>query len=455
VIENPGRPVQALLRVRHSNGSWRWVEGVARNMVSDPAIQAVVINSRDVTEHKGAQEELEARVRQQAAVAELLQSALAGSDVSTLMDETTRTLAETLDVEFALVFELKPGLDVLRLSSGVGWKEGVIGFELPAFPGTPAGDTIQSLEPVVVEDLERDARFPRSEVLVAHGIASAVIVPVIGQDGPLGLLGAYSTETRKFGPDDVNFLRVVAGVLADGLGRLGAEKELRRTLNILQATDAERRKLLSRLIKAQEEERERIAADIHDDSIQVMTALSLRLQMLKDELTDPDQLARLEDLEKVLEKTIARLRHLLFELRPPALDREGLTPALRDYLEKMTEEDGARYTLENKLVAEPATEARVIVYRIAQEALVNVRKHARASNVDVLLDEREGGVFVTIQDDGRGFEAEVANVGIPGHLGLTAMRERAEMAGGWFKIDTRPGGGTSVQFWVPAEKVYS
>jgi signal transduction histidine kinase len=342
---------------------------------------------------------------------------------------------------------------VLKLVSGLGWREGAVGaWELPVLEGTPAGRALATRQAVIVEDLAGERGFPDASFLREHGVVSGVTIPIIGQEGPLGVLGVHADMPRTFSEDDVDFLRSVATVLADGLERLRKEEELHRTLGILRATDDERRRLLSRLVRVQEEERERIAADIHDDSIQVMTALSIRVQMLRDELFDPEQLDRLDELERVLEKTIGRLRHLLFELRPPALDREGLTAALREYLERMGEEDGPAYSLDDRLVGEPETEARVIVYRIAQEALMNVRKHARASTVDVSLDERDGGVFVSIRDDGQGFSPDNARVGLPGHLGMTAMRERAEMAGGWLKILSRPGSGTSIDFWVPAEK---
>jgi signal transduction histidine kinase len=91
----------------------------------------------------------------------------------------------------------------------------------------------------------------------------------------------------------------------------------------------------------------------------------------------------------------------------------------------------------------------VIVYRIIQEALANVRKHARARRVAAHLESSDGGYRVRVSDDGRGFSAEQLARAIPGNFGLTSMRERAEMAGGWWRVGGRPGGGTEVEFWVP------
>jgi signal transduction histidine kinase len=116
----------------------------------------------------------------------------------------------------------------------------------------------------------------------------------------------------------------------------------------------------------------------------------------------------------------------------------------------METESGLQTNLENRLIEEPPEAVRTTLYRIAQEALTNVRKHAQARRVEILLDSREGGVFVRVRDDGRGFAAPVEPDPGPGHLGLSAMRERAEMADGWCRVASLPEDGTTVEYWIPA-----
>jgi signal transduction histidine kinase len=203
-------------------------------------------------------------------------------------------------------------------------------------------------------------------------------------------------------------------------------------------------------VNAQEEERKRVAADIHDDAVQVMTAMGMRLHGFRKRLGG-DDLQALSNLEGTVATAIDRLRSLMVNLRPPTLDRQGLGPALHDALERMKQETGVSYHLNNKLRAEPAGDTRVVLYRIAQEALSNVRKHAKAKHVEVQLEDRNGGVFVGIRDDGSGFDPETAAGSAQGHLGLTSMRERAEMVGGWCRVETSPQRGAAVQFWVPAD----
>jgi PAS domain S-box-containing protein len=211
-----------------------------------------------------------------------------------------------------------------------------------------------------------------------------------------------------------------------------------------------RRQLEALLVHAQESERKRIAWDLHDDSIQVMTAVAFRLKALRRRVVDdPDFAAHLDELEDVVREAIGRLRGLLFELRPVVLDREGLGAALRQYLHTL-ESEGITFSLEIRLRAEPALETRVLLYRLAQEALMNVRKHSRAERVDVRVEDRGEGVALRVRDDGTGFSPE-RQTGRPGHLGLLAMQERAEVFGGWCRIRSLPGAGTTVDVWVPAQ----
>ena len=127
---------------------------------------------------------------------------------------------------------------------------------------------------------------------------------------------------------------------------------------------------------------------------------------MKRALSDPGQLRVLDELEGSVVHSVARLRHLLFHLRPPVLDREGLAPAIRMYLDEVLRDSPITYGVENRFESTPGPETRTILYRITQEALNNVRKHARAHHVDVLLEESHGGFLVRIQDDGQGFDLD-------------------------------------------------
>lgn len=212
------------------------------------------------------------------------------------------------------------------------------------------------------------------------------------------------------------------------------------------------RALLAHLVGAGEEERGRIAAAIHDDSIQAITAAGMRLQILRRGLDDPEQLQLLDELEKTIQLSISRLRHLLFELHPPALDTDGLSAALELYLLETQSEGATKHQLEDNLSVQPPVQVRTILYRIVQEVLANVRTHAQAQNVTVTLDQRDHGYRVRVTDDGIGFVPEELKP-VAGHLGLSAMKERASLAGGWLRIESAPGEGTTVEVWIPTLSV--
>jgi signal transduction histidine kinase len=228
---------------------------------------------------------------------------------------------------------------------------------------------------------------------------------------------------------------------------------LQTTVAELTAVDAERRRLLISLVKAQEEERRRIASEVHDDPLQIMAATRLRLGMLRAQLADasPDVAKDIEALEGTVTEAVDRLRRLVYELHPRSLQEAGLVPALEDYL-RTTLAEALRWRLDARLQVEPPAEVKVILFRIAQEALSNVRKHARANEVTITLDEQDGGVLLRVKDDGQGFTAGDRASGPMGHFGLQSMRERAEAAGGRWGIHTAVGEGTAVEVWVPTAR---
>ena len=241
----------------------------------------------------------------------------------------------------------------------------------------------------------------------------------------------------------------VVGVGLDVTELRQALEKLTTALERLSASDQQRRGLLRRLTMAQEEERKQIAEDIHDDSIQVMSAAGMRLSALYRRVETEEERAEVGAVEATVRTAIARLRRLMFELRPPALDRDGLAAALQLYVETAGRfGDDAITRIDDRFVAEPSPEVRAVLYRIAQEALTNVRKHAQASEVTVALTESGSGFGVSVIDDGRGFDQDTS-WGAHDHLGLTAMRERAEMAGGHLTIRSARGEGTEITAWIP------
>lgn len=240
------------------------------------------------------------------------------------------------------------------------------------------------------------------------------------------------------------------GIMIDVTREQEAEASLQRTNARLRELHETRSHLLSRLVTAQEDERRQIAVDIHDGPVQKLTAAVMRLDIARKRHPELGQSGEAERILEILRVALQGLRHMTFRLRPPILETQGLAQAILTFLRgEVGIEDGLAYRVEDALHAQPPEEIRVLLYRLAQEALVNVRKHARAGEVVVAVGHSDGGYLLRVADDGVGFESSRSPTSPAGHLGLTSIRERAELAGGWCRVRSRPGHGTVVQVWVP------
>jgi signal transduction histidine kinase len=318
-------------------------------------------------------------------------------------------------------------------------------------PCAPDRDDLQSR--VVFRDFiyiadQHDGSQESAWVLGALGVSNAVSVPWRAGDQRLGLLAAYdSNRPEGFSREDAWVLQK-AGLAAGLVRQLKlAEADLQETVERLQKVDAARLMLLKTVSTAVDNERKRFANQLHDDALQKLTAAELQLQRLGD-AARPD-VPILSQAQSLLGQTEDALRRLLFEVRPPALeDPEGLTESIRDRLAMFRSLTGIEAELELDLPEGLSYEFKSTVFRQLAEALTNIEKHARATRVQVRLTASDSGVHGLVVDNGKGFVVAERN-NLPGHLGLLALKERALMAGGWYKIESQPGLGTTIEFWMP------
>ena len=207
-----------------------------------------------------------------------------------------------------------------------------------------------------------------------------------------------------------------------------------------------RTEFLTRLVFAQEDERRRIAREMHDQFGEQLTALAVRIRALKDACaTDATWRGHVESIETIAQRLDRDVDHLVWELRPTALDDLGLRAALANYVQDWSTRVGiaAKLHTSGLLDERLPADAETALYRIAQEALTNVAKHARAANVDVILERRADTVLLIIEDDGVGFDPAGAGGGDRG-FGLLGMQERAGLVGAMLEIESAAGKGTTV-----------
>ncbi len=209
------------LRIKNATGDPIWVRlasAFAPSAHGEPGVCRTAIV--DITDRKQAEKTLAAHVHQQAILAELGQRALAGVDLQTLLAEAVARVAEGLETEYVNVLELLPDRKHLLLRAGVGWKDGCVErTTVSASEHTQAGYTLRSNAPVIAEDLQSEPRFRGSGLLRDHGVVSGLSVIIEGRDGPYGVLGAHTAHRRSFSENDINFVRLVASLLASSIER--------------------------------------------------------------------------------------------------------------------------------------------------------------------------------------------------------------------------------------------
>lgn len=251
--------------------------------------------------------------------------------------------------------------------------------------------------------------------------------------------GDFTPRLERWADDEI-------GDLADAFNAM--TEELARTDEIRREREQLRRQLLEKVIATQEDERRRIARELHDSTSQNLTSLMVGLRNLETMCADPRIEARAAELRAVASQTLDEVHEISSRLRPRILDDLGLAAAL----ERLTREWQARYKTPVDLLIHGGEERlpeeiETAIYRIVQESLTNVARHAKAHSVSALVERRGDHVIAIVEDDGQGFDPSQS----PGehHLGLAGMRERAELLGGRLTIESEPGKGASVHVQIP------
>jgi signal transduction histidine kinase len=306
---------------------------------------------------------------------------------------------------------------------------------LPA-EGDLAAWLAQERRPLV---LIPDDHSPQAEDL--RQVRATLAVPFLAGDRLLGILTLGEKGSGDlYTQEDLELLTTLAhsATLALENARLHEER-----MAIL-------RQQLAQVTTAQEEERQRIARELHDGVGPALASLNIRLRTARKLLERDHNLAagEIEELAELAQANIQDIRRLIHDLRPAALDGLGLVPALREYVARYREEQGLEVALalpegDGRLAAPLET----ALFRIVQEALANVAKHAQARRVEVAMTRDRRGVTLRVADDGRGFDPQAPRPGT--HLGLWSMRERVEQLGGQFEIESAPGAGTTVRAIIP------
>ncbi|HVE93236.1 MAG TPA: GAF domain-containing sensor histidine kinase [Actinomycetota bacterium] len=317
--------------------------------------------------------------------------------------------------------------------------------------GSMAGIAMMTGRSQLVPDIESESwlQFPVAKTLCAR---STMIAPLCGEAGPVGVICVTHGEANRFAGDDLRLLDVFASFACIALRnahlfqahRDAAQAEAERAVAASEARA--KGELLAGMMRAQEEERARIARDLHDAGAQALTSVLLGLKVAEQGQPGEDFRRRLADLREVTSQAIREVRQIAVALRPPVLDDLGLQAALNRQANEFQTRSGIRVRVRlAKDAPQLLPEVQTAVYRVVQEALSNVGKHANASTVSVTSTYAKGTLRVRVRDDGCGFDPSAPCEG----LGIKGMCERVQLAGGRFRVRSAPGSGAVVEMELP------
>lgn len=392
-LRSPGVAVPARAHVRHKDGEWLLLEGLFTNLLHEPGVDAIVNNFRDVT----ASARLEQELRES-------------------------------EEKFSKAFHANPAMIVITTQDG---KSVDFNRAYATFVGRPRAEMLgkSTTDLEIIDAAERQR-----------------LIDLIGRSG--GALHKAEISVRTHTGHVMHVL-----FSSEPMTLRGAPHRLTTVLDITARKRAEEalRDLARRLMEVEDVSRRDLARELHDRVGQNLTALNLNLSILKSLLpapVEPSTQARIDDSLGLVAETMDRVRNVMVDLRPPVLDDYGLAAALRWLSDRFSRRSGVVVRVDS---CEPALRLPPLVetalFRVAEEAITNVSRHACARQVLITLVSSDGEVCLTIADDGSGFDP--ASLGGRQTWGMASMRERTEAMGGRLRIESAPGKGTTVIVQVP------
>jgi signal transduction histidine kinase len=347
------------------------------------------------------------------------------TDLDRLLDLVARRLQDLLDARLVTVL-LPTGADELRIAAAAGVDaEELVGTAMSS-SGSKSGRVLERRRSERIDSVLEDPEVNR-EVTRRLAARTGLWVPLLVRDRAIGVIAVYDKLGR-----DPRF--------SDGDQRL-AETFASRAAVAVDLSERVARDALRRVVEAQELERRRLARELHDETGQALTSILLGLKPLEEALEKEKNRAAVAELRELVVATLQDVRRLAVELRPKVLDDFGLVAALERLTETFAEQTGIAVDFESRAGEErvPA-EVETAIYRIVQESLTNVVKHAHARRVSILLTRRDRALTAVVEDDGSGFDPAAARDG----FGLEGMRERVALLDGRIEVETGSSGTTLV-----------
>ena len=443
-------------RIRHRNGEWRWLRSrqkpFARN--DQGVVQQVVTATLDITERKQAEEALRERDERFRIYFELGLIGMAITSPTKGIIEVNDEICRSLGYERS---------ELLQMTWAELTHPDDVAADVADFKRVMAGE----IDGYVMDKrwIHKDGQVIDATISVkclrrADGTVDYFIALLqditTRKQAEAALQRAHNELERRVIERTEQLTAVNAELVKEITEREWAEEALQDEIEERRGIEEERLHLLRRTVMAQEGERGRIAREMHDQFGQQLSALTLKLAMLKEGCGEQTELCeQIEQLQAIAKQLDGDVDFLVWELRPPALDDLGLLAALTNYVKSWSKHFIISAELHTSGMEKDrlTSEIETVLYRIMQEALTNIAKHAGAEHVDMLLERRNDHISLIVEDDGVGFEAEQAFGAGDKGLGLIGMRERAALVGGTLEIESSMGNGATVVVRIPVPNI--
>jgi len=345
-----------------------------------------------------------------------------------LVDEQTQTLSYHIHQGLSATY-----VEKMRLSLG----EGI------------AGRVVQSGKAILLEDISIDSRVAHPDLVSAEGLKAFICVPIRAKDNVLGVINVASRRAHRFSRKDLHLLYSIGD-------QLGVAIQQARLYERLRKARERYRKLTRQILVAQEDERKRLARELHDETSQTLSGLTLQLQALAEmaekSSVDTELIAKLKKVQSLAVQVHTEIRRLMADLRPSLLDTLGLVPAIRQLADTRLRPLNINVSVETigtERRLDPEVETGL--FRVAQGSIGNVIEHSKAKNATIAVEYQDSELVLRITDDGQGFDVSaITDVEESGRgRGLFSMRERIILLGGTASVESKIGQGTTVWARVP------
>lgn len=379
-------------------------------------------------------------------------------DVRDLLEEVISDLRRVFPLgDVGLVFLYHPAEGDLKVEAAFGVDDRALGIKLKPEEGAP-GRVFLTESPVLTTTIEESADFlreisnPESASIVTQLLQlqdrppySLLCVPFIARGKAIGsLLLEHWRDERAFTQQDVRLLSSLSDLIAIALdnGRLWQDLSRRERYT---------HELVAKLMSAQEDERKRIARDLHDEVGQGLSTISVQIALLARKLPADDESQKIAaGLQATIKELMNHVRNAAYAMRPAILDDLGLGPAIRWYAQEYLAAEGPQIKLDiDNLCPEPSAETETVIFRVAQEALLNAVKYSQAAEIGLSLKSSPQGICLAVQDNGVGFDPAEVSKSSRRSLGLQSMQERVALVDGSLRVSSTPGRGTTVEAWIP------